>query len=250
VGCLGAAHLASSLAEYGIHPSVAIIGEPTSMAVIEGHKGCYEYTTRFQGLEGHGSSPDLGVNAVEYAARYVGYLLDLKDQLRRMAPTDSPFDPPWTTLNVGASHGGTVHNVIAPKAQVDWEMRPVQTSDADYVKRQLNSYCTEVLLPKMQAVFPDASIQTEVVGEVDGLVPTLENEARKIVTELTGTNHTGLVPFGTEAGIFQSLGMDVVICGPGSIDQAHKADEFVTINQLDQCLAMLENLAQKLATAP
>lgn len=245
-GCIGAGHLAQSIREMDIAPSVAIIGEPTNMRIIEGHKGCYEYTTCFQGLEGHGSVPDLGVNAVEYAARYIAHLLALKDKLRTMAPQGSAFEPPWTTMNIGAVHGGTVHNVIAPKAQVDWEMRPVQRSDADFVKTQITAYCDDVLLPDMQAVFPEAAIETEVMGEVDGLVPTSENEARDIVTELTGANDTGLVPFGTEAGIFQDLGMDVVVCGPGSIEQAHKADEFVTVTQLSQCVDMLENLCRKL----
>lgn len=242
-GCIGAGHLVQSIADLGIKPSVAIIGEPTEMRIIEGHKGCYEYSTRFQGLEGHGSAPELGVNAVEYASRYVAYLLDLKDQLRSMASADSPFEPPWTTVNVGALHGGTIHNVIASKAQVDWEMRPVQESDADFVKTRLQDYCHDVLLPKMQAIFPEASIETEVIGEVEGLVPTLENEARQILAALTGSNATGVVPFGTEAGIFQNLGMDVVVCGPGSIQQAHKADEFVAVDQLEQCLAMLAKLA-------
>ncbi|WP_299304208.1 acetylornithine deacetylase [uncultured Litoreibacter sp.] len=246
VGCIGAGHLARSLGEMGLRPGVAIIGEPTGMRIIEGHKGCYEYTTRFQGLEGHGSAPDQGVNAVEYAARYVALLLELKDQLRAMAPPGSRFDPPWTTVNVGAMSGGTVHNVIAPMAQVRWEMRPVQRSDADFVKGRLHRYCRDELLPRMQAVFPDAAIETEVVGEVDGLVPSLENEARAILAELTGRNAADVVPFGTEAGIFQSLGMDVVICGPGSIEQAHKADEYVSAAQLGQCLAMLGKLAAKL----
>ncbi|MGB1208520.1 MAG: acetylornithine deacetylase, partial [Paracoccaceae bacterium] len=242
VGCIGAGHLAQSLRARGIRPGVAIIGEPTQMQIIEGHKGCYEYTTRFQGLEGHGSAPDLGVNAVEYAARYVAHLLDLSDQLRGMAPTDSPFDPPWTTVNVGALHGGTVHNVIAPKAQVDWEMRPVQRSDASYVKEALHSYCQDTLLPRMRAVCPEATIQTEVVGEVDGLIPTSDNAARQIVAALTGANGAGVVPFGTEAGIFQQMGMDVVVCGPGSIEQAHKADEFIALDQLSNCLKLLEKL--------
>jgi acetylornithine deacetylase len=246
VGCIGAGHLAQSLGDLGIRPNVAIIGEPTLMKIIEGHKGCYEYTTRFQGLEGHGSAPDLGVNAVEYATRYVALLLELKDQLRKMAPADSPFDPPWTTVNIGAMSGGSAHNVIASKARVDWEMRPVQKTDADFVKSELRSYCHDVLLPKMQAVFPEASIETEVVGEVDGLVPALESEARQIVCALTGSNEAAVVPFGTEAGIFQNLGMDVVVCGPGSIEQAHKADEFLAVDQLSDCISLLQKLAGKL----
>ncbi len=246
-GCIGAGHLAQSLTDCGIKPALAIIGEPTNMRIIEGHKGCYEYTTRFQGLEGHGSAPDQGVNAVEYAVRYVGRLLALRDTLKVMAPDDSRFEPPWTTLNIGALKGGSVHNVIAPKAQVDWEMRPVQINDADFVKSSIAAYCNDVLLPQMRAVYPEASIETEVIGEVAGLMPVNDNEALRIVTELTGANGADVVPFGTEAGIFQSLGMDVVVCGPGSIEQAHKADEFIEIAQLEQCLTMLGNLGNRLS---
>ena len=245
-GCLGARHLAQVLQEKNLTPGIAIIGEPTEMRIIEGHKGCYEYSTHFHGLEGHGSAPDLGVNAVEFAVRYVNRLLQLKDQLRGMAPVDSPFEPPWTTMNVGGLHGGVAHNVIASKAQVDWEMRPVQISDADFVKAALRDYCQTELLPKMRAVHPDATIELEVIGEVAGLIPTDANQARKIVSELTGANGADLVSFGTEAGIFQALGVDVVVCGPGSIEQAHKADEFLAIDQLSQCLTMLERLAAKL----
>lgn len=241
-GCIGAGHLAQTLAERGLRPSMAIIGEPTMMRIIEGHKGCCEYTTHFQGLEGHGSSPDLGVNAVEYAVRYVARLLELREQLKAMAPPDSRFDPPWTTINVGAVHGGSVHNVIAPKAQVEWEMRPVQSSDAQFVKHAIGKYCSNTLLPAMRSVFPDASIETEIIGEVAGLIPVDGNEAKRILSELTGANSADVVPFGTEAGIFQQLGMDVVVCGPGSIDQAHKADEYLSIDQLSQCLELLEKV--------
>ena len=246
-GCIGATHLAETLRGRGLTPSVAIIGEPTDMRIIEGHKGCYEYSTHFHGLEGHGSGPERGVNAVEYAARYVNRLLELKENLRLLAPKDSCFDPPWTTVNVGALHGGIAHNVIASKARLDWEMRPVRASDANYVKSNLAGYCENDLLPAMRAVFPEASIETEVMGEVDGLIPVEDNEARRIVSELTGANSADLVSFGTEAGIFQSLGMDVVVCGPGSIEQAHMADEFVSLEQLSQCVGMLERLGSKLS---
>ena len=246
-GCIGAGHLARDLAQRSMRPSLALIGEPTSMRIIEGHKGCYEYSTHFQGLEGHGSAPDLGVNAIEYAVRYVNRLLDLKEDLKTKAPADSKFEPPWTTVNIGALNGGHVHNVIAPKARVDWEMRPVQSRDANYVKQVLKTYCDDVLLPTMRAVHPDAAIVTEVIGEVEGLIPTDHNEARDIIAELTGANRADLVAFGTEAGLFQSLGMDVVVCGPGSIAQAHKADEFVAVDQLVQCLSMLDGLGHKMA---
>ncbi|WP_299028592.1 acetylornithine deacetylase [uncultured Sulfitobacter sp.] len=245
-GCIGASHLAQALVARSLKPALAIIGEPTSMQIVEGHKGCFEYTTRFEGLAGHGSAPDLGVNAVEFAVRYVSRLLALRDDLKTRAPPNSRFDPPWSTVNLGALNGGQVHNVIPSKARVDWEMRPVQASDAAYVKDTLQTYCESVLLPAMRAVYPDAAIETEVIAEVAGLVPADENEARRIVSELTGANDAQLVSFGTEAGIFQSLGMDVVVCGPGSIEQAHKADEFLSVDQLEGCLTMLSRLGSKL----
>ena len=247
VGCLGAQALATNLRSHSVAPSIAIIGEPTSMRLIEGHKGCYEYTTHFSGLEGHGSAPDRGVNAVEFAVRYVSRLLDLKADLVARAPHESRFDPPWTTINTGAVVGGVAHNVIPGRARVDWEMRPVQRSDAEYVKACLRDYCDNSLIPEMRAIHPNAAITTEVIGEVDGLEPMEKNDARDLVMELTGANQADVVPFGTEAGIFQDLGLNVVVCGPGSIEQAHKPDEFVSASQIQQCLDMLKRLAVKLS---
>ena len=247
VGCLGARALAETLRDRGLRPSVAIIGEPTSMRIVEGHKGCYEYSTHFTGLEGHGSAPDRGVNAVEYAVRYVARLLELKEALKARAPARSRFDPPWTTINTGALTGGHAHNIIPGRARVDWEMRPMQAGDADFVKADLARYCAETLLPAMRAVSPDADIVTEVIGEVDGLLPAEENEAKAILMALTGAAEAELVPFGTEAGIFQGLGMSAVVCGPGSIAQAHKPDEFLSLSQLSECLGMLDRLGARLA---
>lgn len=250
IGCLGAQALAPLLQARGLKPRVAIIGEPTLMRVIEGHKGCYEYSVHFTGLEGHGSAPERGVNAVEYAVRYVSRLLELREVLRARAPHDGRFEPPWTTINTGALVGGVAHNVIAGKARVDWEMRPVQPGDADLVKAELQAFCTHHLLPGMRAVAPMADIVTEVIGEVDGLVPVNENEAREIALALTGANSAGLVPFGTEAGIFQAMGMQAVICGPGSIEQAHKPDEYIALEQLAEGLRFLERLGDRLQIAP
>ena len=246
-GCLGAQALVEVLRAQGVRPGIAIIGEPTSMRVIEGHKGCYEYSTHFIGSEGHGSSPDQGVNAVEYAVRYVARLLELKERLKARAPADSRFAPPWTTINTGALAGGVAHNVIPGRARVDWEMRPVQQGDADFVKADLQDYCRHRLLPAMRAVMPDADIVTETIGEAVGLIPADDNAARDLLMELTGANGADTVAFGTEAGIFQSLGMSVVVCGPGSIEQAHKADEYLALDQLRDCLAMLERLAERVA---
>jgi acetylornithine deacetylase len=246
VGCIGAQALAQILRGRAVRPAVAIIGEPTMMRVIEGHKGCYEYSVHFTGLEGHGSAPDRGVNAVEYAVRFVARLLELKERLKERVPAGGRFDPPWTTINTGALVGGVAHNVIAGRARVDWEMRPVQPEDVEFVKTDLHDFCTHQLLPQMRGVSPSADIVTEIIGEVDGLVPAGANEARDIVMELTGANGADLVPFGTEAGIFQAIGMSAVICGPGSIDQAHKPDEYLAIEQLSQCLSMLGRLGARL----
>jgi len=245
-GCLGAQALVKDLQARGIRPDIAIIGEPTEMRIIEGHKGCFEYTTHFHGAEGHGSAPDLGVNAAEYAARYVARLLALRDALKGRVPENSPFDPPWTTINVGRIAGGVAHNVIAGKAEVDWEMRPVRGEDADFVKSDLEAYVSGVLLPAMRAVSPDADIQLDVIAEVEGLEPMDENAARDLVAELTGANSADLVAFGTEAGLFQTMGMSAVVCGPGSIAQAHKPDEFVALDQMQACLDMLGGLGRKL----
>ena len=246
VGCLGARALVPELQKRGIRPAMAIIGEPTSMRVIEGHKGCCEYTVRFSGLEGHGSAPERGVNAAEYAVRYVTRLMDLRGDLMVRAPQDSPFEPPWTTINVGRVSGGHAHNVIAGKAEVDWEMRPVQDGDRAFVNDAIGAYVHRDLLPAMRAICPDASIETEVIGEVAGLEVLDDNAARDLVTGLVGANGADVVPFGTEAGLFQQMGMSVVVCGPGSIDQAHKPDEFVSLDQLSACLDMLERLGGSL----
>ena len=245
-GCIGAQGLAKWLEDQGITPRLAIIGEPTGMKAIEGHKGCCEYTTNFHGKAGHGSMPDIGVNAVEYALRYGTKLMEIAQNLKGRAPENGRFDPPWTTLNIGRIIGGHIHNVIPENCSMDWEFRPVQDADFSYVKNTIETYVSDILLPEMQGRDPNANITTEIVGEVVGLEPTDQNEARDIVLELTGQNHADVVPFGTEAGIFAGLGMSVVVCGPGSIEQAHKPDEFIALSQLDACLSFLTKLESKL----
>jgi acetylornithine deacetylase len=242
VGCLGARELVPVLQDRGLRPAMAIIGEPTDMRVIEGHKGCCEYTVNFTGREGHGSAPERGVNAAEYAVRYVTELMKLRGELMLRAPHGSRFEPPWTTINVGRVSGGVAHNVIAGKAEVEWEMRPVQDADAAFVKSTMQRIIDHDLLPAMRAVSPDADIVTDVIGEVAGLEVMEENAARDLVAGLLGANGADVVPFGTEAGLFQQMGMSVTVCGPGSIEQAHKPDEFVSLEQLGICLDMLKQL--------
>ncbi|WP_299822224.1 acetylornithine deacetylase [uncultured Jannaschia sp.] len=244
VGCIGGRQLTELLRAEGLRPRLALIGEPTSMRVIEGHKGCCEYSTSFHGLEGHGSQPDRGVSAVEYAARFINRLLDLRGELRDRAPAGSRFDPPWTTLQVGRVEGGVAHNVIAGLARVDWELRPVTDDDHLCAVRTARDYCNDVLLPAMRAVHPGAEIVTETIGEVRGLEPVDDNEAAALIVSLTGANEADVVSFGTEAGLFQSLGCDAVVCGPGDIAQAHKANEYVETAQLGACLDLLVEIAR------
>lgn len=241
-GCLGARALAEVLATRDARPALAIIGEPTEMRVIDGHKGCDEYSVHFHGTAGHGSAPEAGVNALEFAARYMDKLLSLRAALKSRAPATSPFEPPETTINIGALHGGTAHNVIAAHARLDWEMRPVVPEDGVFVRAEMEGFVADHLLPEMTSRAPEASIDTEVIGEVAGLVPMEANAARDLMFRLTGANHAETVPFGTEAGIFQALGMDVVVCGPGSIEQAHQPDEYIEESELTACLAFLERL--------
>ncbi|MEO1159121.1 MAG: acetylornithine deacetylase [Pseudomonadota bacterium] len=245
-GCLGAQALVGELRDIGMKPAACIIGEPTLMRIIEGHKGCYEYTVEFSGLAGHGSVPEAGVSAVEYAVRYVSHLLSLRPELEARCPAASAFDPPHTTLQVGRVAGGIAHNVIADKCTVDWEMRPVQNSDADFVKARMREHVEHDLLPAMRTVHPAADIVTHTMGEIAGLEAMPDSEAVKLVYQLTGANTSDFVCFGTEAGLFQQIGIPAVVCGPGSIEQAHKPDEYVELDQLDQCLAMLDRLGGKL----
>ncbi|WP_180898238.1 acetylornithine deacetylase [Martelella soudanensis] len=243
VGCIGARALTEWLVAREARPALAIVGEPTMMRVIEGHKGCCEYTVTFTGRSGHSSAPEAGVNAVEYAARYIARLMELRERLMARVPEGSRYQPPYATLNVGGLEGGLSHNVIAPRAVLRWETRPVIAEDLSLVKDGIADYCTRDLLPAMRAVAPEADIETQVIGEAAALFPKNQNAARDLAFRLTGEQSADVVPFGTEAGFFQEIGMDAVVCGPGSIDQAHKPDEYLSADQLGQCLAMLDRLA-------
>ncbi|WP_350333616.1 acetylornithine deacetylase [Coralliovum pocilloporae] len=246
VGCYGGMALIDALQQAGIQPSVAIIGEPTEMRLIEGHKGGCEYTTTFTGTDGHASDPEAGVNAIAYAVRYITRLMELADEVKTRAPSVSRFSPPWTSLQVGTISGGIARNVIPGQCTLDWEMRPIQNSDRDFIKEQIEAYVDGHLRPEMQAVSDRADIITETISEIDGLEPVPDNEAVRILSELTGANHTDVVSFGTEAGLFQRLGLSAVVCGPGSIEQAHKPDEFIAISELEKALSVLEKLSRKL----
>ena len=218
------------------------MGEPTNMKIIDSHKGCYEYTTYFEGLAGHSSEPHKGVSAVEYAARYVNKLIELRQKLKEREPRNSIFDPPYSTLQVGGILGGIAHNVIADKCYVNWETRPVVKEDAIFLYSELDKYTNETLLPEMKKVYPKSSIEKEIIGEIIGFDRVQKSEACEFVSSITRDNSRAVVSFGTEAGLFQEIGISSVVCGPGSIEQAHKIDEFIKLDELKKCLTFLEGV--------
>jgi len=242
--CQGAPLLIKELKNRGIVDGICIVGEPTNMKIIDAHKGCYEYTTYFEGLAGHGSAPEKGVNAVEYANRYISKLMDLRKFLKSKVPKNSVFDPPYTTIGIGGISGGIARNVIADKCRVDWEMRPVIKEDGEFVNNELNEFVNKELLPEMKKIFPKSSIKKEIIGEIIGFNKVNKSEACEFISNLTGDNSREVVSFGTEAGLFQEIGISAVVCGPGSIEQAHKVDEFITLDQIKKCLILLDDIGK------
>jgi len=240
--CQGAPILINELKKKSFNSGICIVGEPTNMKIVDAHKGCYEYTTHFEGLAGHGSKPDKGVNAVEFAVRYINKLMELRETLKANAPKNCIFDPPYTTLQIGGISGGIARNVIADKCRVDWELRPVVKEDGELVNNQMDEFANKKLLPEMKKIFPKSTIKKEVIGEIIGFDRIENSEACEFISNLTGDNSKEVVSFGTEAGLFQEIGISTVVCGPGSIEQAHKVDEFITLEQIKKCLLLLENI--------
>ena len=243
--CQGAPILIEELKKREIKNGICIVGEPTNMKIIDGHKGCYEYTTHFEGLAGHGSAPEKGVNAVEYAAKFINKLLEIREVLKKKTPKNSVFNPPYTTLQIGGISGGIARNVIADKCRVDWELRPVIKEDGIFVNSEIDKFLNEELLPEMKKIHPQSSIRKEIIGEIIGFDREEKSEACELISSITGDNSREVVSFGTEAGLFQEIGISTVVCGPGSIEQAHKVDEFIKLDELKKCLNLLEGIKKQ-----
>jgi len=243
--CIGAPILIKELKKREIHDFICIVGEPTNMKIIDAHKGCYEYTTYFEGLAGHSSQPDKGVSAVEFAARYVNKLLELKEKLKERQLKDSIFDPPYSTLQIGGIFGGIAHNVIADKCHVNWETRPVVKEDGIFLNDEIDKFTKEILLPEMKKIYPESSIKKHIIGEITGFDRISNSEACEFVSSITGDNSREVVSFGTEAGLFQEIGISTVVCGPGSIKQAHKIDEFIKLSEIKKCISFLDGVKNK-----
>ena len=242
--CIGAPLLIKELKKRNITNGICIVGEPTKMKIIDSHKGCYEYTTYFEGLAGHSSKPNDGVNAVEFASRYVGKLMKLRKELKNRQPKNSIFDPAYSTLSVGGIFGGIAHNVIADKCHVNWETRPVNKEDGIFLNHEIDKYANE-LLTEMKKKFLSSSIRKEIIGEIIGFDRVTNSKACEFVSSITGDNEREVVSFGTEAGLFQEIGISTVVCGPGSIEQAHKIDEFIEISEIKKCLFFLDGVKNK-----
>ncbi len=243
--CIGAPILIKELKKKGINKGICIVGEPTNMKIIDAHKGCYEYTTYFEGLAGHSSQPQKGVSAVEYAARYVNKLIELREKLKDRKPNGSIFDPPYSTLQVGGIFGGIAHNVVADKCHVNWETRPVLKEDGEFLNNEIDKFVNNILLPEMKKVYPKSSITKKIIGEIIGFDRIENSEACEFISSITGDNSRNVVSFGTEAGLFQEIGISTAVCGPGSIEQAHKVDEFIELKEINKCLSFLNGLRKK-----
>ena len=243
--CQGAPILIEELKKRDIKNCICIVGEPTNMKIVDAHKGCYEYTTYFEGLAGHGSEPDKGVNAVEYAVKFVKKLLELREILKSRTPKESIFKPPYTTLQIGGISGGIARNVIADKCRVDWELRPVIKEDGEFVNSEIDKFVNEKLLPDMKKIHPKSSIKKEIIGEIIEFNKEINSNACEFISNITGDNSRNAVSYGTEAGLFQEIGISTVVCGPGSIEQAHKVDEFIKLDELKKCLNLLDGIKNK-----
>ncbi|MBU6445580.1 MAG: acetylornithine deacetylase [Alphaproteobacteria bacterium] len=245
LGCGGVGRLLADLGEAGIRPELAIIGEPTLMRVVGAHKAGAVLTTRCCGREGHSSAPDKGASAVMMAGEFVAHLAALGEELK--SDRDPRFDPPYTTLQANRIAGGTAVNVLAREAVVTWEYRALPDRDTKALLKRIETHVVRDILPKYRQGAPDACFETTLDVAYPGLCFHEESPALDLVREITGMNEVEAVSYGTEAGLFQNAGIPAVICGPGSIDQAHKADEFVALSELDACEKFLRQVIARAA---
>ena len=243
VGCVGVTGLLDDLKAQGIKPGLAVIGEPTLMKVVGAHKGGAKLITRCCGREHHSSQPEHGANAVMMAGEFVTLIDQVWNELR--ADTDPRFDPPHSTVQANMISGGTAVNILAREAEVTWEYRCLPDRDADNIVERIRQRADAEVLPKYRARAPEAALETTLHARYPGLAMDEDSPAIALARELTGANKIEAVAYGTEAGHFQNYGIPAVICGPGSIEQAHRPDEFCEISELDACEKFLRKLIKK-----
>ncbi len=248
VGCIGAPFMIAEMRKHMPAASAAIIGEPSMMKTVSGHKGGYGWWIHMHGFEVHSSLMHTGVNAIMEGARLISWANDLNDEIRARTPSDvaAQFEPPFTTAHTGMISGGTAHNITAKDCEFGIDFRLVPGDDISAYSERLMAKVAEVEA-RMQAVVPETRIEIEQRFHVPGLRPEADGEAERLVRQLTGDNGTHVVSYGTEAGQFQQKDYSTIICGPGDIAQAHQPNEFISVDQFHQGEAFIGRLVDQLA---
>ncbi|MDF9620349.1 acetylornithine deacetylase [Pseudomonas entomophila] len=247
VGCLGVRSLLAALAQRPNKPTLCLIGEPTELKPVLGHKGKLAMRCQVHGAACHSAYAPYGVNAIEYAARLIGKLGEIGEGLALPDHRDPRFDPPFSTVQTGVIKGGRALNIVPEECEFDFEVRALPGFEAQTVADQLQTYAEAELLPRMRAVNGASDIRLQPLSAYPGLATPADSEAAQLVALLSGSSEFGTVAFGTEGGLFEQAGIPTVVCGPGSMDQGHKPDEFVSVEQLQGCDAMLLRLRDYLA---
>ena len=245
VGCIGVRGLIARLGNLPVKPRLCIIGEPTLMQPVVAHKGKRSLRCRVAGQESHSALTHLGVNAVEIAADMVAQIRRIARQKRDRGPFDAGFTPPYTTVHTGTIAGGTALNIVPRECRFDFEIRHLPGDDADAVTAELRAHAAS-LLPEMQGISPAAGIAFEEWNAIPALSTPVDSEVVSLARALTGANSVGKVSFGTEGGLYQQAGIPTVICGPGSIEQAHRPDEWIALDQVGQCEAFMRRLVARI----
>lgn len=240
VGCLGVRSLLKVLEDRPVKPLLCIIGEPTELKPVLGHKGKLAMRCDVQGEACHSAYAPYGVNAIEHAAALIGELGRIGQRLRETQ--DARFDPPFSTVQTGVISGGKALNIVPADCRFDFEVRALPAQDPGAVADELKAYAEQHLLPRMRAVSAQSAIRFTELSAYPGLVTDERSQAAELIAAFCGSRAFGTVAFGTEGGLFDAVGIPTVVCGPGSMDQGHKPDEFVKLEQLAGCDAMLRRM--------
>ncbi len=249
VGCLGAHSLAAHIADLPVKPNLCIVGEPTGMKPITGHKGICDFDCVVHGKEAHSSLAPYAVNAVESAAELVAHIKGIARRMEGEGPYNRQFDPPFTTLHVGLIKGGTALNIVPNRCEFSFEIRNIPEVAAETLVEEIRQHAFRALEPRMKAIDPKTGFEFKAAARVPAFDIANDDKAVELVLALTGANSSEKVSFATEAGIFQNKGIPTIVCGPGHIAQAHKPNEFVAREQLRKCEIFLDRLLEKLQAA-
>jgi len=247
VGCIGVRRALKVIADLPVRPKGCIIGEPTSMQVAIAHKGKKSVRAHVHGKECHSSLAPQGVNAVEYAAEAIAFLKRMGRRFAAEGPFDPDYDVPHTTVHTGVIHGGTALNIVPKDCHFDFEFRHLPVQDPEALYAEFMRFVDGELLPQMRKVAPETGFGFEHLSTLPGLDTSEDAEITTLAKGLTLANGTTKIAFGTEAGLIDGIDIPTVVCGPGSIEQAHKPDEYCAIDQIAQCDAFIERLRGKLA---